>query len=91
MHPDLVNALHEFVGLFEKRGYQHAIMGGIAVRILGIPRPTYDMVFTRSISPDLLFMQGELDRAYMRHQAQKLGASQSLDEALKKFDESAGA
>jgi len=54
MHPDLVNALHEFVGLFELRGYRYAIMGDIAARVLGIPRPTYDVDFTLSISRDSL-------------------------------------
>lgn len=39
---------------------------------------------------DVLFMQGELDRVYMRHWAEKLGASRSLEESLRKFDESAG-
>lgn len=39
---------------------------------------------------DVLFMQGELDREYMRHWAERLGASQTLEESLRKFDESAG-
>lgn len=188
MHPDLVNALHEFVDLFEARAYRYALMGGIAARILGIPRPTYDVDFTLAVerseltslfdaaenagyhvpvayrsgwvdmvagmpivklgmrvgelgididvflsesefqqsilerrsqhdvagklvwlvSPedlillkalanrdrdrgdiqDVLFMQGELDRVYMRHWAEKLGALQTLEESLRKFDES---
>ena len=49
MHPDLINALHEFVDLFEARGYRYAVMGGIAARILGIPRPTYDVDFTLAV------------------------------------------
>lgn len=39
---------------------------------------------------DVLFMQGELDREYISHWAERLGASQTLEESLKKFDESAG-
>ena len=189
MHPDLINALHEFVDLFEARGYRYAVMGGIAARILGIPRPTYDVDFTLAVerselaslfdaaeeagyhvpvayrsgwvdmvagmpivklgmqlgelgididvfisesefqnailnrrsqhdvggrlvwlvSPedlillkalanrdrdrgdiqDVLFMQGELDREYMRLWASRLGALSQLEESLKKYDESA--
>ena len=191
MHPDLINALHEFAEMFETRGYCYAIMGGIAARVLGIPRPTYDVDFTLAaardqlpelfdaaeeagyhvpvayrsgwvdtvanmpivklgmqlgtqgididvflaecsfqesilarrsqhdvggrlvwlVSPedlivlkvlanrdrdrgdvqDVLFMQGELDRDYMRHWAEKLGVLSNLDEALKKFDQSSDA
>jgi predicted nucleotidyltransferase len=187
MHPDLINALHEFADLFEMRGYKYAIMGGIAARVLGIPRPTYDVDFTLAVSRDLLpdlfdaaenagyhvpvayrsgwidtvanmpivklgmqlgtqgididvflaesefqesllarrsqhdigsrlvwlvspedlivlkalanrdrdrgdiqdvlFMQGELDREYMKHWATRLGVLKNLEEALRKFDE----
>jgi len=188
MHRDLINALHEFADLFEARGYRYAVMGGIATRVLGIPRPTYDVDFALAISRDLLpelfdaaekagyhvpvayqsgwvdrvadmpivklgmqlgaqgididvflaestflesvlarrsqheiggkpvwlispedlivlkiladrdrdrgdvqdvlFMQGELDRDYMRHWADKLGVRERLDLALKQFDQS---
>jgi predicted nucleotidyltransferase len=188
MYPDLINALHEFADLFEARGYRYAVMGGIAARILGIPRPTYDIDFTLAVerselaslfdaaeeagyyvpvayrsgwvdmvagmpivklgmqlgemgididvfisesefqnsilnrrsqhdvggklvwlvSPedlillkalanrdrdrgdiqDVLFMQGELDREYMRQWAERLGASRVLEESLRKSDES---
>ena len=188
MPPDLVNALHEFVSMFEARGYRYAVMGGVAVRVLGIPRPTYDVDFTLAVSrdqlpelfdaaelagyhvpvayrsgwidtvanmpivkmgmqlgtqgididvflaessfqesivartsrhdiggrlvwlvspedlvvlkvlanrdrdrgdvQDILFMQGELDRDYMRHWAEKLGVLPNLEESLTKFDQS---
>ena len=188
MHPDLIMAMHDFVDLFEARGYRYAIMGGIAARVLGIPRPTYDIDFTLSVSrellpelfdaaeetgyhvpvayrsgwidsvagmpivklgmqlgalgididvflaecsfqdsllerrsqhdiggklvwlvspedlivlkvlanrdrdrsdvQDVLFMQGQLDRDYMKHWAEKLGVLQNLEEALRKSDES---
>lgn len=187
MPPDLIVALHEFVEMFEARGYRYAIMGGIAARVLGIPRPTYDVDFTLAVardqlpelfdaaenagyhvpvayrsgwvdtvanmpivklgmqlgsqgididvflsectfqesilvrrkqhdiggkpvwlvSPedlivlkvlanrdrdrgdvqDVLFMQGELDRNYMRHWAERLGVLENLEMALGKFDE----
>lgn len=187
MPPDLIVALHEFVEMFEARGYRYAIMGGLAARVLGIPRPTYDVDFTLAVSRDLLpelfdaaenagyhvpvayrsgwvdtvagmpivklgmqlgsqgididvfiaestfqqsivarrsehdiggkpvwlvspedlivlkvlanrdrdrgdvqdvlFMQGELDREYMRHWAERLGVLENLEMALRKFDE----
>ena len=51
---DLIVALHEFVEMFEARGYRYAIMGGIAARVLGIPRPTYDVDFTLAVARDQL-------------------------------------
>ncbi len=54
---DLAQALRDFVALFEGMGTRYAVMGGIAVRIYGIPRPTHDIDFTlaldRSRLPDL--------------------------------------
>jgi hypothetical protein len=47
---DLTSVLSDFVALFEKMGTPYAVMGGIAVRIYGIPRPTYDIDFTLSLS-----------------------------------------
>jgi hypothetical protein len=43
---DVISALHDFVRLFERIGTPYAIMGGLAVRIYGIPRPTYDVDLT---------------------------------------------
>ena len=188
MDRDLVNALQDFVTLFESRGYPYAVMGGIAAHVLGIPRPTYDVDFTLAVdrtqlpelfdaaeaagyhvpvayrsgwvdtvaempivklglqlgpngididvfiaessfqhsiiqrrqrqeiaglhlwmvSPedliilkvlanrgrdqsdiqDVLFMQGELDRDYMRHWADQLGVRSNLEESLRKYDAS---
>jgi hypothetical protein len=54
---DLAKALRDFVGLFEQLETPYAIMGGIAVRVYGIPRPTHDVDFTLAIDrgrlPDL--------------------------------------
>jgi hypothetical protein len=36
---DLAQALRDFVLLFERMGALYAVMGGIAVRVYGIPRP----------------------------------------------------
>lgn len=46
---DLAQALRDFVLLFERMGTPYAVMGGIAVRIYGIPRPTHDIDFTLAL------------------------------------------
>ena len=43
---DIAAALHEIVGLFGKLDVPYAVMGGFAVRVHGIPRPTHDVDFT---------------------------------------------
>jgi hypothetical protein len=37
---------HDFVRLFERLELPYAVMGGLAVRAHGIPRPTYDVDLT---------------------------------------------
>jgi hypothetical protein len=44
---DVVTA--ELVALFEGEGIVYALMGGLAVRIYALPRPTYDVDFTISL------------------------------------------
>jgi uncharacterized nucleotidyltransferase DUF6036 len=51
---DLTQTLLDCVGLFEKLGVPYAVMGGIAVRVYGIPRPRYDIDFTLAIDRDRL-------------------------------------
>lgn len=46
---DLSQALREMADLFESLGIRYAVMGGVAVRIYAIPRPTYDVDFTVAI------------------------------------------
>lgn len=46
---DLAGALRELVLLFERLEAPYAVMGGLAVRVYGIPRPTYDIDFTVAI------------------------------------------
>ncbi len=54
---DLTRALRDIVLLFERLRLPYAVMGGIAVRVYGIPRPTHDIDFTVAIDrqrlPDL--------------------------------------
>lgn len=45
----LVQPMRDFVKLFEELEIPYAIMGGIAVGVHGIPRPTHDLDFKISI------------------------------------------
>jgi hypothetical protein len=45
----VAQALHAFVRLFDEMGIPYVVMGGIAVRVYGIPRPTHDVDFTLAI------------------------------------------
>src|SRR5687768_790130 len=51
---ELSKAIEDIVGLFDSLALQYAIMGGIAVRVYGIPRATYDVDFTAAISRESL-------------------------------------
>lgn len=51
---DLVRTIGDFAGLFDRLGIPYAIMGGWAVRLYGLPRPTYDIDFTISLDRDSL-------------------------------------
>ena len=42
----LSRAVQDLAQLFEHLGVPYALMGGLAVRVYGIPRPTYDVDFT---------------------------------------------
>lgn len=46
---DLARALEDLIAVFEHLGTPYAVMGGIAVRVYGIPRPTHDVDFTVAI------------------------------------------
>jgi predicted nucleotidyltransferase len=63
---DLSRALKDLVELFEGFGAQYVVMGGIAVRVYGIPRPTHDVDFTAAIDRDRLseFYQAVRDAGY---------------------------
>jgi predicted nucleotidyltransferase len=51
---DLTTVIHDLVAVFEQLRLPYAIMGGIAVRAHGIPRPTYDVDFTVAVSRERL-------------------------------------
>ena len=50
MQKTVEDVLLEMVGICESFILSYAIMGGLAVRVHGIPRPTYDVEFELSIS-----------------------------------------
>lgn len=51
---DLTDVIHELVALFDRMSLPYAIMGGIAVRAYGLPRPTYDVDFTLAVPRERL-------------------------------------
>lgn len=51
---DLVQTLRQFAKLFERLGLPYAVIGGFAVRVYGIPRPTHDIGFTLAIARERL-------------------------------------
>ncbi len=46
---ELLRALTDLIRLFEQLGTPYVVMGGFAVRVYGIARPTYDVDFTVAI------------------------------------------
>ena len=54
---DLTAVIHDLVALFDQLRLPYAIMGGIAVRAHGLPRPTFDVDFVLAVPrgrlPDL--------------------------------------
>lgn len=46
MDDDLGTPFRDFVELFERLGIPYALIGGLAVSVHGIPRPTHDLDFT---------------------------------------------
>ena len=63
----LDEAAQACIGLFEQLGAPYAIMGGLAVRIHALPRPTFDIDFTVGFGRD--------DLAKLYQAAQQLGFS----------------
>ena len=47
-------ALSQLVGVLDELNAVYAVIGGIAVRTYGIPRPTYDVDFTLAMPRDRL-------------------------------------
>ena len=50
----LADVVRQLTELLEKRGIPYAVMGGLAVRVHGIPRPTHDVDLTVDISREKL-------------------------------------
>jgi hypothetical protein len=47
-------AARDFVGIFDRLQLPYAIMGGLAVRAFGVPRPTYDVDVTLAATEEQL-------------------------------------
>ena len=56
---DLTAVIHDLIDVFEELRLPYAIMGGIAVRAHGIPRPTYDVDFTLAVPRERLLVTAE--------------------------------
>ena len=51
---DIGVALRDITAVMQRLGISYAVIGGVAVRAYGIPRPTYDLDFTIDISRERL-------------------------------------
>ena len=51
---DLTAVIHDLADLFDRLHLPYAIMGGIAVRAHGLPRPTFDVDFVLAVPRDRL-------------------------------------
>ncbi len=51
---DIGVALRDITAVMERFGISYAVIGGVAVRAYGIPRPTYDLDFTIEIPRERL-------------------------------------
>lgn len=69
----LEDVTRELIELFESESIPYAIMGGLAVRIYAIPRPTFDVDFT------ILLPRADLPQFYLR--AESLGYTVSAAQA----------
>jgi hypothetical protein len=63
------------VSFFEEHDIDYMLMGGIAVRFWGIPRPTFDVDFTLSVKPDQVPWLCERfeEQGFSVHEAHKKG------------------
>ena len=51
---DLLHCLEELSHLLEAEQIPYVVMGGLAVRVYGIPRATYDVDFTITLAREQL-------------------------------------
>ncbi len=72
----------ELVQLFETEGIPYVLMGGLAIRIHAIPRPTYDVDFTIALPRDALPRLYQLveEMGYMIPPAQLTGWVETVKE-----------
>jgi hypothetical protein len=54
MMKDVEQALLDFVDIFQELKIHYAVMGGLAVRAYGVPRPTYDVDINITVVRDRL-------------------------------------
>lgn len=67
MTPDELNVpFQDFVGVFERLNIPYALIGGLAVGVHGIPRPTHDLDFTIAVDRSRLseFFQAVIELGY---------------------------
>ena len=67
MMPDELNVpFQDFVGIFERLRIPYALIGGLAVGVHGIPRPTHDLDFTIAVDRSRLseFFQAVIELSY---------------------------
>ena len=53
-HKTVEQVLLDMVGVCEEGNFTYAVMGGLAVRVHGIPRPTYDVDFQLTVDEEQL-------------------------------------
>lgn len=65
-HDELNVPFQDFVGVFERLSIPYALIGGLAVGVHGIPRPTHDLDFTIAVDRSRLseFFQAVIDLGY---------------------------
>ena len=54
MNANVHRAVKDFVRLFQAQQLPYAVLGGLAARALGVPRPTWDVDFTVAVERDRL-------------------------------------
>lgn len=65
-HDELNVPFQDFVGVFERLNIPYALIGGLAVGVHGIPRPTHDLDFTIAVDRAQLpkFLQVVIELGY---------------------------
>ena len=65
-HEELNEPFRDFIGIFERLRISYALIGGLAVGVHGIPRPTHDLDFTIAIERERLpaFFEAVVELGY---------------------------